>query len=127
MHVPPVGLGCHEVHRLWTSTTDDEGDLPDGCQRLARAPKPEELTVVVDRLPRPEGFHDLDRFTEPSDAHPAGLRGYPKGTELVLPGAPSDPQLEATVREAIKGDRLLGQHGGVTERVGQDERADHKA
>src|SRR5579859_650461 len=125
--VPHVGVTGYEPDRGLPRRAD-----PDRRVRLLHRLRVRDrvlhtvvAAVEVRALLRPEGLDDAQRLAEPADAMVQAF----EPVHLVLDLGPgrADAELQATARQVIDGDRLLGQQGGVSIRVAGDQAADADA
>src|SRR5690606_17502472 len=82
------------------------------------------VAVEVDRAVRPRLFQHHDRLLETVDLDPGRVLSYAGGGVVGLVPAGPDAELQPAAGQQVDGGRLLRHDGGVTEVVGQHQRAD---
>src|SRR6266545_3822086 len=89
-----------------------------------RIPEPVIRPFEVHAVLAQETVHDLDLFPEARNPLARGREVEPVRLVLALHPAGSDPERHAPVRDLVRRRRGAGEHGGMTEGAGRDERAE---
>ena len=109
-HVPPVGVAGHQGHGLRPGAPDQDRDPVQWHRQLPSTRRPEERTLVVHRLARPEPGEQLQGLVQAA----ATIGGAPRPRNRRPPARPASSRSRSPARSGRRRDGRGSPPGGPT-------------